>query len=65
MNQPTKEAQQIERLKTILSEQITWYKENLESRGEDYVYDELYGVFNNLRRGDFCNIIETLVGDEK
>ena len=61
-----KNEEKILKLKIILAEQIEWYKKNkiLEKKGErdsSYIYDCLYKEFNNLRRNDFLEIIETLI----
>lgn len=53
-------------LKDILSEQIAWYEEHLEKEktGEidySYIYDCLYEQFEQLSRGQFLAIIETLL----
>ncbi|HRF69820.1 MAG TPA: hypothetical protein PKV66_00150 [Candidatus Pelethenecus sp.] len=55
----------IENLEQILIKQIAWYKEKLEleEKGEvdsSYIYDMAYEEFNNLSRGDYLAILETL-----
>ncbi len=57
----------IESLKFILREQISWYEKYAAEQDTgkldgDYVYDHLYEKFNDLRRGDFVEIIEVLTG---
>lgn len=49
-------------LKSILSRQIEWYKENEDDMSR--VYDELYERFDDLTRGQFVEIIEVLLGDK-
>lgn len=57
-----KDQEKIEKLKRILSEQIRWYLDKKEEgKDDDYVYDELYEIFNWLTRSDFVDIIKTLL----
>lgn len=55
----------IENLEQILSKQIAWYKEKLEleDKGEvdsSYIYDMAYEAFQDLSRGEYLAILETL-----
>ena len=52
-----------QRLKEILKNQIEWYKEHKDD--EDYLYDMAYEQFNNLRRGEFKEILELLSEDRE
>lgn len=51
------------KLREILCEQISWYKENIHD--ENHVYDDLCNEFSSLSRGDYVDIIETILSDEK
>lgn len=53
----------IENIKKILSKQISWYLSNKHDEG--LVYDDLLNEFRNLSRGDYVNLIEILINDEK
>lgn len=60
-----KDETKIKNLEAILNRQLAWYEENLkkEESGEidgSYIYDMAYEVFNELSRGDYLAILETL-----
>ena len=44
------DSEKIIALQKILSEPINWYIANLELSGRDYVYDESYTQFQDLKR---------------
>lgn len=56
--------QKLEQLRKTLKPVIDWYKK-IQYEGEpdsSYLYDTTYEVFNdNLSRGDFQRIVETLL----
>lgn len=60
--------QKIEKLKFILRHQIVWYQDNKQKQeaGEiygSYIYDNLSQQFDDLRRGDFVELLEVLLGE--
>ena len=60
------DTQKIEELKKILSGPISWYEDkmSLQKSGDiddSYIYDELWTVFDDMSRGQFLEIIETIL----
>lgn len=57
------DAEKIEKLRETLKPVIDWYRKVLEDGELDgsYLYDTTYEMFDNLSRGDFQKIIETLL----
>jgi len=51
------------KLKHILRKQIAWYHENKDDPG--LIYDDMCCQFHDLLRGDFVDIIETLISTEE
>lgn len=57
------DSEKLEELRKILKPVLEWYEKTLNAGEPDdsYLYDTTYEVFNdNLRRGDFQDIVEIL-----
>lgn len=55
------DTEKIAQLKIILADPIAWYEKNIEERGEDYVYDELYQQIGDMSRGKILDLISTII----
>lgn len=54
-----KDSEKIVKLKQLFCEQIAWYQEHEDD--QDLIYDDLIGRFDELRRGDYVELIEILL----
>lgn len=46
--------------RAVIERLATWYRTTLEEEGEDYVYDQIFEPFDQLRRGDLLRIVRYL-----
>lgn len=51
----------IMKLRKILKKQIKWYQKYKDD--EELIYDELVNKFDDLKRGDYVDIIETILNN--